>query len=281
MGAQVLNTRIIWFLAGAALIASGCAVDREAPAPEEGAAAEEAEVGSFVVLGPDDRRLPAGVAVYEPGEHAESRWEGLAGEEYELEGGEYDVLVEYFGQKYWRRGVALEGGEKTFKLPMATLAVESRSSRGDRLEGRVAAFPAGAAAGPAAIEGETFEGLPLLAGAYDVRVALQGRERWLRGVELEAGDRVTRTLVEPVGYLRVEVVDQDGEPLDADVWVYGPASGHEPAALGRSDRPIAVLPGRYDVAVRWGDSRDYSSGIAVLENQTTVERFTFWRSEAP
>lgn len=272
--------RAIWFLAGAAVVAAGCAGDGEAPASKEEAAAGKVEVGSFVVLGPDDRRLPAGVAVYDPGEHAAPRWEGLAGETYELGGGEYDVLVEYFGQKYWRRGVALEGDETTFKLPMATLAVESRSSRGDRLEGRVAAYAVGAATGPAAIEGETFEGLPLLAGAYDVRVALQGRERWLRGVELEAGDRVTRTLVEPVGYLRVEVVDQDGEPLDADVWVYGPASGHEPAALGRSDRPIAVLPGRYDVAVRWAESRDYSSGIAVLENQTTVESFTFWRSEA-
>jgi hypothetical protein len=276
-----LTRSVLWFLAAAAVIAAGCAGEREAPAQKEEAAAEEVEVGSFVILGPDDRRLPAGVAVYEPGEHAEPRWEGLAGEEYELEGGEYDVLVEYFGQKYWQRGVGLEGGEKIFKLPMATLAVESRSSRGDRLEGRLEAYPAGAPAGPAAIEGETFEGLPLLAGTYDVRVALQGRERWLRGVELQAGDRVTRTLVEPVGYLRVEVVDQDGEALDAGVWVYGPASGHEPVALGRSDRPIAVLPGRYDVAVRWGDSRDYSSGIAVLENQTTVERFTFWRSEAP
>ena len=276
-----MNSRIIWLLAAAAIIAAGCAGEKETAAPEETAAAEEAEVGSFVVLGPDDRRLPAGVAVYGPGEHAEPLWEGLAGESYGLERGEYDVLVEYFGQKYWQRGVELGGGEKTFKLPMATLAVESRSSRGDRLEGRVAAFPAGEAAGPTAMEGDTFEGLPLLAGAYDVRVTLQGRERWLRAVALEAGDYVTRTLVEPVGYLLAEAVDQDGEPLDAEVWVYGPASGHEPAALGRSDRPMAVLPGRYDVAVRWAGNRDCSSGGAVLETHTTVERFTFWRSEAP
>lgn len=269
------------FLAAATIIAAGCAGVKEAPAPKGETPSGKAEVGSFVVLGPEDRRLPAGVAVYAPGEHDAPRWEGLAGETYELERGEYDVLVEYYGQRQWRRGVTLEGGEKTFKLPMATLAVESRSSRGDRLGGWVAAFPAGAAAGPAAVEGETFEDLLLLAGAYDVRVELQGRERWLRGVELEAGDYETRTVVEPVGYLRIEVVDQDGEPLDADVWVYGPASGHEPVALGRSDRPITVLPGRYDVAVRWAGSRDYSSGLAVLENQTTVERFTFWRSEAP
>jgi len=273
--------RVWWILAAAAMVAAGCAGEKEAPAPEEAAPAGEAEVGTFVVLGPDDRHLPAGVAVYEPGEHAAPLWEGLAGETYELGSGEYDVLVEYFGQKYWQRGVELGGGEQTFALPMGTLAVESRSSRGDRIEGRLAAYPAGAAAGPAAIVGETFEGLPLLAGTYDVRVTLQGRERWVRGVELEAGDYVTRTLVEPVGYLRVEVVDQDGEPLGAEVWVYGPASGHEPVALGRSDMPMAVLPGRYDVAVRWAGSRDYSSGVAVLENQTTVERFTFWRSEAP
>lgn len=279
MSKAVLNGPATWLLAATAIVAAGCAGDREAPAPK--VEAEKAAAGSFVVLGPEDRRLPAGVAVYEPGEHAAPRWEGLAGDKYELERGEYDVLVEYFGQKYWRRGVALEGGEKTFKLPMATLAVESRSSRGDRLEGRVAAFPVGSSAGPAAVEGETFEGLLLLAGTYDVRVALQGRKRWLRGVALEAGDYVTRTLVEPVGYLRIEVVDQDGEPLDADVWVYGPGSGHEPVALGQSDRPIAMVPGRYDVAVSWAGSRDYSSGVAVLENQTTVERFTFWRSEAP
>jgi hypothetical protein len=272
---------VISFLAAAAIVATGCAGDREAPAEQEEAAAGKAEAGSFVVLGPEDRRLPAGVAVYEPGEHAAPRWEGLAGDKYELERGEYDVLVEYFGQKYWQRGVTLEGGEKTFKLPMATLAVETRSSRGDRLEGGVIAFPAGAAEGPSAVEGATFEDLLLLAGSYDLRIELQGRERWLEGVELEAGDHVTRTIVEPVGYLRIEVIDQDGEPLDADVWVYGPASGHEPVALGRSDRPIAVLPGRYDVAVRWAGSRDFSAGIAVLENQTTVERFTFWRSEAP
>jgi hypothetical protein len=270
-----------WWVLAAAMVAAGCGGEKEAVVPKGTAAAAEGEVGSFLVLGPDERRLAAGVAIYAPGEHEAPRWEGLAGETYELPGGAYDVLLEYFGQKYWRRGVELRGGERTFRLPMATLAVECRSSRGDRLPGRVEVFSAGAAHGPPAMEGETFEALPLLAGGYELRVTVQGRERRLAGVELEADDRLVRTLVEPVGYLRVEAVDQDGEPLDAEVWVYGPASGHEPLALGRSGRPIPVLPGRYDVAARWGAGRDYSSGLAVLENQTTVERFTFWRSEAP
>ncbi len=263
------------------LVAVGCRGDREAAGKHTGTAApEEVVTGSFAVAGPEGALLTAGITVYDAGEHAEPVWEGLAGEQYELPPGGYDVLIEYFGQKYWRRGVELAGGEEAVELPMGTLALEARSSRGDRLEGGVAVYPPGATAGPPAIEGETFEDFAVLAGTYDVRVTLQGRERWLRGVTIEQGDYETRTLVEPVGYLRVEVLDQDGEPLDAEAWVYGPASGHVPAALGKSNRPLALLPGRYDVAVRWAGTRDFSSSVAVVANQTTVERFTFWRSEA-
>lgn len=264
-----------------ALVAAGCGGDKEEVEAGAGTAvAETTSAGSFAVVGPEDRPLPAGVAVYRPGEHDEPLWEGLAGEPFELEPGDYDVLVEYFGQKYWRRGVALAGGEETFKLPMGTLAVEARSSRGDRLEGRVAMYPSGGAEGPPVMKGETFEGLAVLAGTYDVRVTVQARERWLRGVSVEAGDREERTLLEPVGYLSVEVVDQAGEPLEAEVWVYGPGSTRVPVATGKSDRPLALLPGRYGVAVRWAGTRDFSAGVAVIKNQTTVERFTFWRSEA-
>jgi hypothetical protein len=250
----------------------------EAPAAT-GAAPEAGATGTVIVVGPDHRPLPAGVAVFDPGEHGTPRWEGLAGDPYSLPAGTYDVLVEYFGQQYWRRGVELAGGEWVVALPMATLAVEAVSSRGDRLAGKVAAFAAGQSGGLPAMEGETSEDLALLAGTYDVRVTVQGRERWLRGVELQAGDAETRTVVEPVGYLRVEVVDQNGEPLPAEVWVYGPGARHEPLALGKSDRPLALLPGRYDVAVRWAERRDYSAGLTVLANQTTLERFTFWRGE--
>lgn len=274
--------KALLFIIVSALALAGCAGDKEEveDEAEAGTAAEESAAGSFAVAGPEDRSLPAGVAVFPPGERDEPLWEGLAGEAYELEPGEYDVLVEYFGQEYWRRGVELAGGEETFKLPMGTLAVEARSSRGDRLEGGVAVYAPGGADGPPIMEGETFEGLALLAGTYDVRVTVQGRERWLRGVTLEGGDYEERTLLEPVGYLRVEAVDQRGEPLEAEVWVYGPASARVPVVAGKSDRPLALLPGRYDVAVRWAGTRDFSAGVAVIKNQTTVERFTFWRSEA-
>ncbi|UCH77970.1 MAG: hypothetical protein JSU81_09640 [Candidatus Coatesbacteria bacterium] len=253
--------------------------ERAEEEPAATGAPEEAAMGTVVVVGPDQRLLPAGVAVFDPGEHGKPRWEGLAGDAYSLPAGTYDVLLEYFGQRYWRRGVDLAGGEWVVALPMATLAVEARSSRGDRLAGKVAAFSAGKSGGLPAMEGETSEDLALLAGTYDVRVTVQGREQWLRGVELQAGDAETQTVVEPVGYLRVEVVDQDGEPLSAEVWVYGSGARHEPLALGKSDRPLALLPGRYDVAVRWAERREYSAGLTVLANQTTVERFTFWRGE--
>lgn len=272
--------KVLLFVVMSALVLTGCAGDKKEAEAEAGTAAEGLAAGSFAVVGPEDRLLPAGVAVYRAGEHDEPLWEGLAGEEYELEPGEYDVLVEYFGQEYWRRGVELAGGEETFKLPMGTLAVEVRSSRGDRLEGAVAIYPAARAEGPPVMEGETFEDLAVLAGAYDVRVTVQGRERWLRGVSVEGGDYEERTLLEPVGYLRVEVVDQRGEPLEAEVWVYGPASARVPVVTGKSDRPLALLPGRYGVAVRWAGTRDFLAGVAVIKNQTTVERFTFWRSEA-
>jgi hypothetical protein len=265
------------------VLAGGCGRGKEEGRVEaEGEAAPGAKsaAGSFTVLGPDDRALPAGVAVYRPGEHEAPVWEGLAGETYALEPGDYDVLVEYFGQKYWHRGVALAGGEASFKLPMGTLAVDVRSSRGDRLTGEVALYPPGETDDPPLMQGETFEGLAVLAGTYDVRVMVQGRERWLRDVAVEAGDREERTLLEPVGYLSVDVVDQDGEALEAEVWVYGPASARTPVATGKTGRPLALLPGRYDVAVRWAGTRDYSAGVAVMENRTTVERFTFFRSEA-
>jgi hypothetical protein len=272
-------SRILLSAALAALVAAGCGGGKQA-APEAGAAAGGAARGTLAAVGPEDRPLAAGVAVYAPGKHDEPLWEGLTGERYELTPGDYDVLVEYFGQKYWRRGVKLGGGEETFKLPMGTLAVEARSSRGDRLEGDVTVFPTGRPEGPAVMEGATFESLAVLAGAYDARVTIQGRERWLYGLSVEAGGVETRTLLEPVGYLRADVVDQDGEPVEAEVWVYGPASPRTPVAAGASGRPLVLLPGRYDVAVRWAGTRDYSAGVAVLVNQTTVERFTFWRSEA-
>ncbi len=270
------------FIIMSALVLAGCAGDKKEVEAEveAGTAAEEPASGSFTVVGPEDRSLPAGVAVYSPGEHDEPLWEGLAGEAYELAPGEYDVLIEYFGQEYWRRGVELAGGEETVKLPMGTFAVEVRSSRGDRLPGDVALYAPGGAGGPPVMAGETFEGLAVLAGTYDARVTVQGRERWLRGVTLEGGDYEVRTLLESVGYLRVEAVDQRGEPLEAEVWVYGPASARVPVVAGKSDRPLALLPGRYGVAVRWAGTRDFSAGVAVIENQTTVERFTFWRSEA-
>ncbi|MGD8718324.1 MAG: hypothetical protein PVH29_05820 [Candidatus Zixiibacteriota bacterium] len=265
----------------AALIFGACGPAEKPASTAEVPEGADLVRGSITVLGPEDRPLPAGVAFYEAGDHARPSWQGLAGEEYGLAAGRYDLLIEYFGQKYWQRGVEPTAGENAVRLPMATFSVDFSSSRGDRLAGRVELYPAGLTDEAPVMEGETYEGLAVLAGVYDVRVTVQDRERWLRGVELEAGDYETKTLVEPVGYLRVDVVDQDGEPLEAEVWAYGPASGHEPAAIGTSYRPMALLPGRYDVAVRWAGTRDFSSGVAVLRNQTTVEVFTFWRSEAP
>jgi hypothetical protein len=274
-----MSRRLLFATLGA-LVAAGCGGDRTQTSPATDAVAERAARGTFAAVGPEGKPLAAGVAVYAPGKHDEPLWEGLTGDKYELEPGEYDVLVEYFGQQYWRRGIKLAGGEETFKLPMGTLAVEARSSRGDRLEGAVTVFPPGRADGPPFMEGGTFESLAVLAGTYDVRVTVQGRERWIRGLSVEAGDVETRTSLEPVGYLRAEVVDQDGEPLEAEVWVYGPASSRKAVAAGTSGQPLALLPGRYDVAVRWAGTREFSAGVAVLVNQTTVERFTFWRSEA-
>jgi len=79
--------------------------------------------------------------------------------------------------------------------------------------------------------------------------------------------------------LRVDAVNQKGEPLPADVWVYGPASDRTPVAVGIGGRPLAMVPGSYNIAVRWQETRDYSAGVEVLENQTTVERFNFWQAE--
>ena len=203
----------------------------------------------------------------------------MAGEEYRVPPGRYDLLVEYFGQKFWRRGEELAGGDNVIKLPMGTLVVEVRSSRGENLDARVAVMRPGVDGGPAAMEGGAFEPLAVIAGVYDVRVTVQGRERWIRGVALGEGDAARELLVEPVGYLRVDAVNQKGEPLPADVWVYGPASDRTPAAVGTGGRPLALVPGSYNIAVRWQETRDYSAAVEVLENQTTVERFNFWQAE--
>ena len=263
----------------------GCRVEKT-KAISPGAAAEAAApkkvVGVFTVLGRGDAPLAAGVAVYDAGLHGTPRWEGLAGERYDVPPGRYDLLVEYYGQRYWRRGEDLAGGPAVIKLPMATLTVEARSSRGDELEGAVALFPAGAAAGePPVMEGRTFDELTLLAGVYDARVTLQGRERRLRGVELDEGDRVTEAVVEPVGYLLATAVDEDGTPVPAEMWLYDAASSRRPAAVGESGKPLAVLPGRYDVQLSWNGQQDYSAGVAVIVNQTTEERFVFRRRDKP
>lgn len=249
-------------------------------APSAATAAPEAKTvsGTIVALGPGEQKLPVGVAVYKPGDYRKIVWEGLAGETYELKPGRYDLLIEHYGQKYWRRGEDLGGGEKVFRLPMATLAVETRSSRGDKLEGAVAVFGPGGRNRPA-MEGAAFEELPLLAGSYDIRVRVQGRDRWLAGVALEEGDREKRVVVEPVGYLRAVAVDEQGEPLEAEVWVYTDAAAHTPTAMGASGQTLALLPGTYDIVARWAGREDYSAGVAVVANQTTEERFTFRRGE--
>ncbi len=267
----------IAFVLAVAAALPGCHGDDAAPPPSAATAGQV--VGRLVALGPDGQHLPAGVAIYAAGKHETPRWEGMAGEQFGLPPGRYDILIEYFGQKYWRRGEPLAAGETTVKLPMATLSVETLSSAGERLSGEVAVFPVGATNGAAAMRGRSFEDMAVLGGDYDVRVAVQGRERWVRDVTLAAGDRVTRTLVEAVGYLRVEAVDQNGDAVAAKVWIYRPTSSHTPVAAGESGRAVALLPGRYDVAVRGAGGRDYSAGVAVLENQTTVERFNFWRGE--
>jgi len=202
----------------------------------------------------------------------------LAGEEFSLPRARYDILLEYFGQKYWLPNEELAGGEKVVTLPMAVLSVEVVSSRGDRLGGEVEVF-AGGSTGSALplIAGETGEELMLLAGTCDVRVLVQGRERWLRGLSLAEGDRVTEKLIEPVGYVLAEVVDQRGELLNADVWVYDPKSQRQPVAWGRAGERMAVVPGRYDVTVRYGEERDSVSALTVMANQTTKEVFTFFR----
>ncbi len=241
--------------------------------------APKAAAVTFVVAAPDGRRLPAGIAVYEAGKAGPARWEGLAGEACKLPPNRYDVLVEYYGQQYWRRGEDLAGGEVTIRLPMATFTMAARSSRGDALAGKVALFPAGRRAGAPAMEGGTSEPLAVLAGVYDVRVNVQGREKWLEGVALEEGDEREETLVEPVGFLVVEAADQNGAPLPADVWIYDAAGEDLPVAASRAGERRALVPGRYNVAVRWRETRDFSAGVAVRENETTWERFTFWQEE--
>jgi hypothetical protein len=272
-------TTAIIFAACAAALVAGCRGGGRPEATAEPAAGEPAVAGVFRVTGPEGRPLPAGVAVYDAGGRGGPRWEGLAGEEYELPAGEYDVLVEYHGQKYWRRREMLAGGDVAVQLPMAVYTVEVKSSRGERMAGDVALRAPGAPPALPAMAGAAFEELPVLAGTYEVTVTVQGRERRLGEVTLEADDRVVRTVVEPVGYLSVDAVDQDGGPLPADVWVYDPASRRMPVAVGRSGRPLALIPGRYDVGARWAGVQDYSAGITILKNQTTSERFTFWRAE--
>lgn len=236
---------------------------------------------AVVALGPEDKPLDAGVAIYETRGTRKVVWEGRAGEKFRIHPGHYDVLIEYQGQRYWCRGEDLKAGDRVFKLPMATLTVLVRSSRGEVLSGEVGVYPPGARGdGPSLAEGRTSEPLPLLAGEYDVRVVVQGRERWRRGVIVEPGDDINELLVEPVGYLKAEVVDPAGEPVPAEVWVYaGDSPAHVPVAVGVTETPLALLPGRYDVTVRRAGFQDYAAGVAITANQTTVERFNYWLVE--
>ena len=227
----------------------------------------------------DDRALPAGVAVYDAGAHRAARWEGVTGERFALPPGRYDVLIEYYGQKYWRRGEDVAGGELAFRLPMATLVVEARSSRGETLPGEVEVYPAGRMDEPPVMEGAAFEELAVLAGTYDVRARIEGRDFTRRAVTLEEADRAVVAFVEPVGYLLATVVDERGEPLAAEVRVYPADEPTAPVATARAGEPVPLFPGRYDVAVRQGEDQDYAAGLAVTMNQTTEERFVFARGE--
>jgi len=262
-------------LGGAALgLACRPGGDVAAPGSAEGRVAV-----SFVALGAGDGRLDAGVALYEPRRAGRLVWEGRTAEVGRVAPGRYDVLIEYAGQKYWLRGDDVTAGERVVKLPMATLTAVAKSGRGEGLAGEVAVFPAGGASRRPVMEGRVGEAVAVLAGSYDVRVVVQGRERWRRGITLEAGDDVTEVFIEPVGYLVAEAVDEHLEPLAAEVWVYSAASAHLPVAIAASGEPVALVPGRYDVAVHWQGRQDYAGALGVVANQTTTERFTFWRGK--
>jgi len=271
-----------WTLAAAALTgiwgAAGCG---QRPGKEDGknpalpAASGAAAAGRFNVIGPGDKPLAAGVAFYDAGRHDRPRWEGMAGDDYRVPVGRYDILVEYYGQKYWLRGEDVAGGPLEVRLPMGTLVVNARTSRGDPLRGEVAVYPSAAPGDkPAVMTAETGEDIPLLEGTYEAVVRVQGRERRIPEVVVDAGGRAAEAITEPVGYLVATVTRRDGRPVPAEVWVYGEDTPHTAVAIGVSGRPITLLPGRYDVAVKAEGFEDYSADVGVLLNVTTNERFT-------
>ncbi len=125
---------------------------------------------------------------------------------FHLPPGRYDLLIHYRDSERWLRGVEVKEGERTRrKVSFAKGMVVIRVFDGDeevmgvkrvpRLQWWSDVFD---------VEGrkvETTETFPvefnLITGRYDIRLHYMGKERWLKGVDVEEGKTLTFKVVFP------------------------------------------------------------------------------------
>ena len=110
---------------------------------------------------------------------------GIAGEEIELNPGEYDVRVEHERIMKWIRNVKINDKQKTdqaISFPAGKIIITSDNSEKAKeakvavyLEGRYEVMEKG---------GKIGEGISIVPGRYDILITINDKKQWIRGVEV-------------------------------------------------------------------------------------------------
>lgn len=212
---------------------------------------EPVAVGTLEIAfeGPNGKPEPAPFTVYPekaPPAPENAVATGRAGSAVELTTGRYDVAL-HSRHTLWERGVAI-AENRTTRLALGgygRLVV----SGGEAAGRDVVVYAAGAkrVADSIVAVGKTGEPLPLLAGTYDVRAAMNP-DIWFEKVRVARGATSELRVPEPARLL-VTLVDPDGKLLSTFVRLYAPGQRKDHVASGDTNTPLKVLPGRYDVQV--------------------------------
>jgi Ca-activated chloride channel family protein len=213
--------------------------------------------GSYlkIVAIKNDKPFNAAADVLPAGEE-EYLAHGLTPQEFKLLPGIYDVRVKDRGvpsePTVWIRGIKLEAGERTERIAEFTdgrLEVAALKN-GKAFNATVDIFPAGEQEYIA--YGLTPQEFKLIPGTYDIRVKdrnLPGEpEVWIRGVEVEPGQKIRQTAEFVDGQLMV-IALMDGQSVRVEVDIF-PAGEEHYIAYGHTPRGFRLLPGVYDVRVK-------------------------------
>ena len=119
-------------------------------------------------------------------------------------------------------------------------------------------------------------------GTYDIEVKNAGvtPETWLKGIVLNEGDMLKRTVSFAQGTIKVSTIGADGQPLQAgDICLYPQgqtANSLQCAGFATADFDFTVAPGTYDLKVTNGETSEdtWVKSITLGASQTVSKTVT-------